>query len=170
MITCGVPQGSILGPLLFLVYISDLPQCSSFESYLLADDTTLAIADKNLDNLFLRANIYLKDFEQWCFVNTLSLAPTKTRYILFSKVEDVPELVLMKEPIIRVHENSPDERSFKLVVHLDASLSWKYHAEYVRKKILGILHMMKKKQKLYTNDNEENDIFSPHPILGWLLH
>ena len=145
LITCGVPQGSILGPLLFLVYISDLPQCSSFECYLFADDTTLTIADKNVDNLFLRANIYLKDFEQWCFVNRLSLAPTKTRYILFSKVEDVPELVLMNEPVKRVHENSPDERSFKLVgVHLDASLSWKYHAEYVRKKILGILHMMKK--------------------------
>ena len=144
-ITCGVPQGSILGPLLFLIYINDLPQCSSFVSLLFADDTTLTISDRSIDNLFLRANLYLKDFEQWCFSNRLSLAPTKTRYILFSKVDDAPELILMQEPIKRVHENSPDERSFKLVgVHLDASLSWKYHAEYIRKKILGVLHMMKK--------------------------
>ena len=145
LITCGVPQGSILGPLLFLIYINDLPHSSSFMSLLFADDTTLTLSDKSIGNLFLRANLYLKEFEQWCFCNRLSLAPSKTRFILFSPDEDVPELILMQEPIKRVHEKSPDERSFKLVgVHLDASLSWKYHADYVRKKVLGILHMMKK--------------------------
>ena len=94
--------------------------------------------------LFLRANLYLHDFQLWCFVNRLSLAPTKTRYILFADVDHVPDLVLMQEPIKRIHEKS-DERSFKLVgVHLDPALSWKYHADAVRKKILGVLHMMKK--------------------------
>ena len=66
----------------------------------------------------------------------------------------------MNEPIKRVHENSPDERSFKLVgVHLDASLSWKYHANAVRKKILGILHMMKK-SKNYIPSAMKKMIFS----------
>ena len=147
LITCGVPQGSILGPLLFLIYINDLPNCSSFLSLLFADDTTLTLSDNSIESLFLRANIELKKFEQWCFCNRLSLAPTKTRFILFSQIDKVPELTLMQEPIKRVHEKS-DECSFKLVgVHLDASLSWKYHAEHVRKKILGILHMMKKSKK-----------------------
>ena len=145
LITCGVPQGSILGPLLFLIYINDLPQCSSFVSLLFADDTTLTLSDKSIENLFLRANILLKQFEQWCFCNRLSLAPSKTRFILFSTEENVPELMLMQEPIKRVHDKSPEETSFKLVgVYLDASLSWKDHTTYIRKKILGILHMMKK--------------------------
>ena len=145
LITCGVPQGSILGPLLFLCFISDIAYCSGFGTFSFADDTTLTLSDKSLDNLFLRANIMLHDFAEWCFVNRLSLAPTKTRYILFSKVKEVPELILMRQPIKRIHECSPDERSFKLVgIHLDDSLSWKYHVDHVRKKILGVLHMMKK--------------------------
>ena len=150
LITCGVPQGSILGPLLFLIYINDLPQCSSFVSLLFADDTTLTLSDKSIENLFLRANILLKQFEQWCFCNRLSLAPSKTRFILFSTEENVPELMLMQEPIKRVHDKSPEETSFKLVgVYLDASLSWKDHTTYIRKKILGILHMMKKVKTTY---------------------
>ena len=147
-LTCGVPQGSVLGPLLFLLYVNCLPNSSTFYSLLFADDTTLLLEDSQIDSLFEKANSYLADFEQWCYSNFLSLAPSKTRYILFSKQKVVPDLYLMNQKIIRVHEGG-SEKSFKLVgVHIDDSASWHHHIEHVRKKINMTLGMMKRSKNI----------------------
>ena len=116
----------------------------------------LTLSDKSIDNLFLRANIMLPDFAEWCFVNRLSLAPTKSGYILFSRIKEVPELALMQQPIKRANECSPDERSFKLVgIHLDDFLSWKYHVDHVRKKDPRYSAYDEKKQKFHASCNEK---------------
>ena len=73
-VTVGVPQGSILGPLLFLLYINDLPQCLNHcKSILYADDTLLYYSGKTVADLQLKINTDLESLSQWLNNNLLTL-------------------------------------------------------------------------------------------------
>ena len=85
-IICGVPPGSILGPLLFIIYVNDLCQTSEFlKPIMFADDTNLFGKSKTVKTLFLKANIEVKKFLEWFQANKLSLKEDKTRFTLFHK-------------------------------------------------------------------------------------
>ena len=82
-ITCGVPQGSILGPLLFLIYINDLHSFSKIiKSILFADDTNLFFSHSNVKTLFKTVNEELVKIDEWFKANKLSLNIDKTQYSL----------------------------------------------------------------------------------------
>ena len=81
-IKCGVPQGSVLGPLLFSIYINDLPKASHFETRLYADDTALILSEKELDTLNKNVNKELIKVKNWLNKNKLSLNLAKTKYML----------------------------------------------------------------------------------------
>ena len=73
-ITCGVPQGSILGPLLFLIYVNDLNKASKvLNSILFADDTNLFYSHRDINTLFKIVNDELTKLDQWFKANKLSL-------------------------------------------------------------------------------------------------
>ena len=84
MINHGVPQGSVLGPLLFLIYINDLPNALVYsDAFIFADDTALLYSDKNLKRIRKRINIDLKLLVHWLHANKIGLNVDKTEAILF---------------------------------------------------------------------------------------
>ena len=79
-----VPQGSVLGPLLFLIYINDIFSCSNYLSFILfADDTNIFFQHKNISELTKIVNHELSFVATWFKANKLTLHPDKTKFILF---------------------------------------------------------------------------------------
>ena len=83
-ITCGVPQGSVLGPLLFFIYVNDLPNASKLlRFYLFADDTSIYFDSDSLSTLQKIVNRELKEVRKWLEANRLALNISKTNYVIF---------------------------------------------------------------------------------------
>ena len=87
LITCGVPQGSILGPLLFLICLNDLPNSLQYSSArMFADDATLTASGKSISELQVTINHDLANVKQWLSANKLSLNLIKTEYLLIEQL------------------------------------------------------------------------------------
>ena len=80
----GVPQGSVLGPLLFLIYINDLHKAIKFSTiHHFADDTNLVVVSKSLKSIQKLMNLDLKNLCKWLKANKISLNASKTELIIF---------------------------------------------------------------------------------------
>ena len=132
-ITYGVPQDSILDPLLFLLYINGLANISSHcFSILFADDTNMFISCRNLDVLCNQLNEDLREIKEWLNCNKLSLNVPKMHYMIFTprnkKIEDI-DIQLYGVNIQRVFVTK------FFGVQIDCKLSWKCQIECTYEKL-----------------------------------
>ena len=132
-INIGVPQGSILGPLLFLIYINDLPNSSHFLfSTLFADDTTLSISDSSFNNIIPLLNDELKSIQNWTISNKLSINVDKTEIIkITNKINDNSERQIKLGDDVLKLENS----CMFLGVNVDKNLNFSLHINSITSKI-----------------------------------
>jgi hypothetical protein len=134
-VTCGIPQGSILGPLLFLLYINDLPEClNQTTPRLFADDTNLSVAGESIEEVELAMNNDLLCVNAWLLANKLSLNASKTEFILIGSSHRLKNLT--KQPNIKIDQDKIKQvhHSRLLGVEIDEKLSWNKHVENVAKK------------------------------------
>ena len=130
-VTCGVPQGSIIGCLLFLIYINDLPSCLSVGSpRMFADDTNITFVAGTTSELESLISIELQNLNQWLQANRLSLNIAKTEFMIISSRQK--QLTNTNNHINIKIENNRIKRvasAKSLGVTVDERLSWDKHID-----------------------------------------
>ena len=128
----GVPQGSILGPLLFLIFINDLPESTSLFVKLFADDTFLCAQNKSFSVLESEVNSELDKVANWLLSNKLTLNINKSKYMVITRKRQVPPIS------IEIKDTSLERcSSYKyLGIFIDKDLNWATHIDHITKKVL----------------------------------
>ena len=172
LLQTGVPQGSILGPLLFLVYINDLPSIVNCDAILFADDTNLLFYDHNLDSLIRNTNQQLATISKWFQINRLSLNIQKTKFTIFHKPrQQLPP----HDHVIELANNKIEQTDVIkfLGAYIDSTLTWQYHIKYKCTqilKVLGVISQFKNNMPVSILKTIYNSLIYPHlsyAITAW---
>ena len=147
VIECGVPQGSNLGPLLFLLYVNDLPNCLvNSKPNLFADDTNVSTFAKSTEELEKRLNLDLKNIYQWLVANKLTLNLTKTEYMIIGSRHILNKIHSDLDIKIGDYSVKRTKTTKCLGMVIDDKIKWEDHIDHVSKKVsrgIGAIKLIK---------------------------
>ena len=133
-IICGVPQGSILGPLLFILYINDIVNTSNMLQFILfADDTTILFSDTDISNKVDLINTELKEVTNWFKSNKLSVNASKTNFMIMGTTHQTCKPQNSIKVILDNVELSLVNKTKFVGVLIDENLTWKDYIDAISK-------------------------------------
>ena len=149
-IKCGVPQGSILGPLLFIISVNDICNVSPMLFKILyADDTCVLISGNHLNDLIDRLNTELISLNNWFKANKLFLNTKKNHFfMIFHRSRIKPNVI--NKVVIDNHELTQVNSAKYLGVIIDHKLNWIEHISYVKSKMSKGIGIMYKARQFLT--------------------
>ena len=167
---CGVPQGSILGPLLFIIYCNDLPNALKHTNCILyADDTTIYYSTDNLQSLYTVMNSDLGMLSNWYMANKLSLNAAKSQYVLFKNNRPIENnyQILMNNEIIKQTKTAKF-----LGITIDEGMTWQEHIHSCKKRASSGLYALNSAKKILSESNLKilyHSLIHPHLMYGLML-
>ena len=144
-IDIGIPQGSILGPLLFIIFVNDLPDSVMCKTVMYADDTSLLVSSSDPSSLQNSLNHNLSNIAKWFRDNNLTLNASKTKFMLFGTPQNIKKF----QNISLIYDGDDIEKvdHFKyLGIIFDSHMTWSQHVDLIASNVskrCGVIRRVK---------------------------